>query len=83
MHERYFFAADVITILLAFALPRLKLVPFAMQASSIAAYTLYLIDTAIIPLPVASLINAVVITILAYAYYKMNFQKNLINDLSG
>jgi Gpi18-like mannosyltransferase len=42
MHERYFYLADVLTVALAFYLPRLWFVPLLVQAASLGSYTYYL-----------------------------------------
>jgi Gpi18-like mannosyltransferase len=42
MHERYFYLADVLTVVLAFHLPRLWFVPLLVQAASLGTYTYYM-----------------------------------------
>jgi Gpi18-like mannosyltransferase len=42
MHERYFYLADVLTVVLAFYLPRLWYLPLLIQASSALAYAPFL-----------------------------------------
>ncbi|MEU8661537.1 glycosyltransferase 87 family protein [Actinoplanes philippinensis] len=42
MHERYFYLGDVLTVVLAFHLPRLWFVPLLAQAASLGAYTYFL-----------------------------------------
>lgn len=44
MHERYFFLADVLTVVLAVFVPRLWYVPLLVQASSLIAYQPYLFE---------------------------------------
>ena len=46
MHERYFFLADVTTVVLAFYRPRLWFVPLLVQASSLGSYLGYLFGRA-------------------------------------
>jgi Gpi18-like mannosyltransferase len=41
MHDRYFFVADILTILIAFSMPRLWAVPFLFQIGSLLAYLRY------------------------------------------
>jgi Gpi18-like mannosyltransferase len=50
MHERYFFAADVFAIVLAFAYPRLLWVPVVVGGTSLLAYWRYLFGYALVPL---------------------------------
>ncbi|MEU7902034.1 hypothetical protein [Actinoplanes sp. NPDC049118] len=56
MHERYFFLADVMTVVLAFYRPRLWLVPVLVQAASLLSYLPFLFSEAphgpFVPLPV-------------------------------
>lgn len=42
MHDRYFFLADIFTILLASVVPRYRLAALAMQAASLAVYLVFL-----------------------------------------
>jgi hypothetical protein len=42
MHERYFFLADVLTVVLAFYRPRLWFVPLIVQAASLLSYLPFL-----------------------------------------
>ena len=44
MHDRYFFPADVFTLLLVFLPGRLKLAPLLMQAASLSAYAAFLVQ---------------------------------------
>ncbi|WP_344650952.1 hypothetical protein [Cryptosporangium japonicum] len=46
MHERYFFLADVLTLILAFYLPRLWYVPLIVQASSFFSYLPFMFSKA-------------------------------------
>lgn len=75
MHDRYFFAADMFTILLAFTIPRLWFVPVAMQISSLLSY----LPIAIImatghmqswSIPFAALLNTVTVSYLVYEYWR-------------
>ena len=49
MHERYFFLADVMTVLLVFFRPRLWFVPLLVQSSSLLAYQSYLFRSPGVP----------------------------------
>jgi Gpi18-like mannosyltransferase len=51
MHERYFFLADVTTLVLAVYRPRLWFVPLIVQAASLLAYERYLIGSGPLQLP--------------------------------
>jgi Gpi18-like mannosyltransferase len=44
MHDRYFFAADVFSLLLLFLPLRLRAVPLLLQAASLSAYTVHLLQ---------------------------------------
>jgi Gpi18-like mannosyltransferase len=73
MHDRYFFAADIFSIMLAMFVPRLWPVPVLFQVSSLAAYvpiiSLSLTGNKIqLTLPMAAMINTVVVTYLVYEY---------------
>ena len=50
MHDRYFFAADVLSIVLAFVVPRLIPVAVLVQLASFFAYLPYLFDVEPVPL---------------------------------
>ena len=51
MHERYFFLADVLSVVPAFYRPRLWYVPLLVQTSSLLAYEAYLFHAQSVPLP--------------------------------
>ncbi len=52
MHERYFYPAALISILLPFYSPRLRLVPLVLQCTSLLSYTLFLRGYELVPLAV-------------------------------
>ena len=54
MHERYFFLADVLTVVLAVYRPRLWFVPLLVQASSLLSYLPYLFGNSAPPRTVAA-----------------------------
>ncbi|MBL7253635.1 glycosyltransferase 87 family protein [Paractinoplanes lichenicola] len=68
MHERYFFLADVTTVLLAVFIPRLWFVPLLVQASSLLSYQPYLFGRVVPVLPTvaALLMLAALLTVLVY-----------------
>ena len=75
MHERYFFAADVFSIVLAFYVPRLWLVPVVFQASSLAAYVPIVALNVVGEgkphfMPMAVMLNTAVITFLVYEFWR-------------
>lgn len=66
MHERYFFAADVISIIFAFYFPHFFFVPIAVILISMFSYFPFLIGPSIFPLPVLALILGEIIIIVIY-----------------
>lgn len=65
MHERYFFAADVVSIIFGFYFPKYWLIPTIIIVSSFLSYTPFLFGEALVSLFVLSLILvAVLITLL-------------------
>jgi Gpi18-like mannosyltransferase len=73
MHERYFYLADVLSIIYAFYFPRYFYVPVIMQASSLIAYAPYMLNAHVINLGYASfgvlLLNVIVIADLVMTLY--------------
>lgn len=65
MHERYFFAADVLSIVFAFYLPRYFFVPVAIGLASFFSYSPFLFRMQPIPLPYLALLLLAVIMIVA------------------
>ena len=64
MHERFFFPADVIAIVLAFYLPRYWYVPIVIGLISFFSYFPYLFNKIIIPLPWSAAVMLILIIIL-------------------
>ena len=64
MHDRYFFAADVLSIVLAFSVPRLFPVALLVQLGSLFSYLPYLFDVEPIPLTYVALGNLAAIALL-------------------
>ena len=56
MHERYFYAADVFSVALAFQMPRLAWLPIAIGAASLLSYTKFLWGVSIVPSSVLALL---------------------------
>jgi Gpi18-like mannosyltransferase len=77
MHDRYFFAADVFSVMLAIYRPRLWLVPIMLQLASLAAYapivTWNLSNFTSMwsaTLPMSGVLNAVTVSFLVYIYWR-------------
>lgn len=66
MHERYFFPADILTVVLAFYRPRLALVPVVVTAVSFFSYAPFLLRTVVIPLPYLAIVMGGVLVALLY-----------------
>jgi Gpi18-like mannosyltransferase len=56
MHERYFYAADVFSVVLAFQMPRLAWVPIAVGTASLLSYAPFLWGRSILPPAVLALL---------------------------
>jgi Gpi18-like mannosyltransferase len=65
MHDRYFYPADVFSIVYAFYLPALFWVPLAVNLASFFTYVPYLFTREIIPLPILALVLLIVIAVTA------------------
>jgi Gpi18-like mannosyltransferase len=63
MHERYFYPADILAIVLAFFWPRLFLVPILIGSVSFLSYEPFLFNTELVPLPILALALLVAIGI--------------------
>ena len=66
MHDRYFFAADVLSILYAFYFPRYFFVPILVILTSLFSYGPFLFGREIIPLTYLALVPLITITILLH-----------------
>jgi len=66
MHERYFFPADVLSLALAFYLPRLAFVPVAVGLISLLSYAPFLLRKEIVALPYLALAMGAVLVVLLY-----------------
>jgi Gpi18-like mannosyltransferase len=64
MHERYFFAADVLSIAYAFFFPRHFFVPLLIGGVSFFAYLPFLFNTEVIPLRLLALVQLATLAIL-------------------
>lgn len=66
MHERYFFAADILSLILVFYYPRLVLIPLLVIAASFFSYFPFLFNKIIIPLPTLAFFPLAAILILLW-----------------
>lgn len=66
MHERYFYAADVLSIAFAFVCPTLFYIPILVEGVSFFAYQPFLFERELVPLPVLTLVLGASIALLAY-----------------
>ncbi len=70
MHERYFFMADVLSVVFAFYVPRFYWVPVLIQVSSLLTYTDFLLGDRWVSFKVLSLIMAVFLGFLLRLHYR-------------
>lgn len=70
MHERYFYPAAMFTILMIFFFPRLKLIPLALQVTSLLSYLPFLRGYELVPLFIPALINGFVAVVLVAGLIK-------------
>ena len=76
MHERYFFLADVLTVVLVMFLPRLWYVPLLVQAASLLSYQPYLFGRVVAVLPtIAALLMLAALIIVAHQLLSDAFTK--------
>lgn len=66
MHERYFFAADLLALILVFYYPRLMPVPLLVIGASLFSYFPYLFQRSVIPLPTLAFMPLLAIVILLW-----------------
>jgi Gpi18-like mannosyltransferase len=69
MHERYFFAADVFSVILAATVTQRAWLPVLIGAASLAGYTPFLFQTEVLDLRIAALCNLAVICVLLHDMY--------------
>ncbi|MBI3244588.1 MAG: DUF2029 domain-containing protein [Chloroflexi bacterium] len=64
MHDRYFFAADVLSIVFAFYFPRYFFIPLVVGTTSLFTYFLFLFKIEVVPLPLLAVALLAAIAIL-------------------
>jgi Gpi18-like mannosyltransferase len=69
MHERYFYPADALSLIVAFFNPDLWIIPFAFQLSSGLAYSVYLKGKSPEPVMYGAIINTVILIILIVSQF--------------
>jgi Gpi18-like mannosyltransferase len=70
MHERYFYPADILSVIYAFYFPRYFYLPLLVITASLLAYIPFLYDTALVPLPILSLLVLAALLITGQALYR-------------
>ncbi len=71
MHERYFYPADALSLIVAFFHPDLWFVPLAFQLASGLASTVYLKGASLVPVKVGAIVNTInLIILLAYQFWR-------------
>ena len=80
MHDRYFYPADALSLIVAFYNPNLWFVPILFQLSSGLAYTVYLLGTSIGLVKIGAIFNTVLIAYLLA--YQLSRQVSSIREAS-
>ena len=80
MHDRYFYPADALSLIVAFYNPKLWFVPILFQLNSGLAYTVYLLGTSIGLVKIGAIINTVLIAYLLA--YQLSRQVSSIREAS-
>ena len=81
MHERYFYAADVLSIVLAFFSPGLFWVPIVMVGSSFLSYQPFLFERDLVPLPVLTLAILTLVVLLTRDTLRQMFSSEAVADI--
>lgn len=82
MHERYFYPADVISIIFAFYFPQLFYIPVLIGGASFFAYQPYLFNIQQIPMPILTAALLLAICILTYHALTMLYSSAAENELA-
>jgi len=64
MHERYFYPAALLSILLVFYVPRFRMITLVLQCTSLLSYLHFLRGYELIPLAVPAVVNGIVVIVL-------------------
>ncbi len=84
MHERYFFVADVLSIVFAFYYPRFFFVPIGIGLISFFAYVPFLFEFAIIPLPTLALAElAMLVVVTAHFVWSLLQQQQALQPAAA
>ena len=79
MHERYFFVADVLSIVFAFYYPRFFFVPIGIGLISFFSYLPFLFELTIIPLPILALAElAMLVVVTAHFVWSLLQQQQAV-----
>jgi Gpi18-like mannosyltransferase len=70
MHERYYYPADILSVIYAFYFPRYFYLPFLVVTASLLSYIPFLYDTTLVPLPILSLLILAALLITGQALYR-------------
>lgn len=82
MHERYFYPADVFSIIFAFYFPQLFYIPVLIGGISFFAYQPYLFNIQQIPMPILTAVLLLTICILTYHASTMLYASTVENNLN-
>ncbi len=84
MHERYFFAADVLSIVFAFYYPRWFFVPIGIGLISFFSYEVFLFHLTIIPLPILALAElAMLVAVCAHFVWSLLQQQRVAEPVTA
>lgn len=70
MHDRYFYPADVLSLVVAFLVPGLWYLPLGFQAASLLAYSDFLLGWGITPIYFGAAVNFLVVPIALWQQYR-------------
>jgi Gpi18-like mannosyltransferase len=70
MHERYFYPADVFSLVTAFFFPEMWFVPIAYQVTSGLSYTVYMSRASVTNVYIGAVINTVIVAFLLWKQYR-------------
>jgi len=82
MHERYFFAADVLSVIYAFYVPHGVWVPILVQFASAFTYLPYLFHQEPVPRPLLALVMLAAIALVVVNHFKLLSQSNVAKPTS-